>query len=758
MKLLNILFFSILFSILANAQISKKMELLAHWDADTFPLVFAGQYSDCWGITAPNGKEYAVIGSTPYIHFFDITNDANPVEVAHFAGGTTSLWREFKSYKDHVYAVADQGQEGLIIFDCKNAPNIVKTKQTTEFSARTHMPFIDEKNGRLYLAGTNTQNGGLIVLDLTKDPDNPTLLSSVALPGGYVHDLHVKDNIAYCSHGNNGLWIYDFTDPANPVLLGNMTSYPESGYNHSTWLTKDDKYLIQCDETHNTSVKVVDIQNLNDIKVVDLFKSTLLAPTFTNSIGHNPYIRGDYSIISYYHDGVQVYDVSNPTNVKNVAWYDTEPNNINYDGYDGMWGVYPFFESDKIVCSDLNNGLFIVKLTDIDLDDIHTTGLPEPKLNHTGVVKICQGSSVTLSIPAGAQFINWYKDGEMIQSSGVDLIVDQPGNYKAVTWSHSNIKESEIVKVAFSNLNNPTLAAENGEVGFCPGESVKLCSNSSVNEAKWLLNGVEQMGNGNCFSANQGGTYQQIAIDGLCEKASNEVTISEYDAPSSTISPSVFTICPNESIELTVTTDANKWTWFLNGVEIPNNNQPTYNASTKGTYTVLIENEHCSTNSESAKVIEATPVKPEITADVDTLSSTSGSFYQWYLNGMPIPNADQQKYVATKSGNYFVEVTDINGCITVSDEVKIIVTLTSDAPKAEFYLYPNPTSYILNINFGTSDKFTTWTITSLSGTTLKSGTFKNVDQDTISLDDLNSGMYILICHGQESKYSKFIKK
>lgn len=758
MKFIYTLLLSILFANIGQAQISKNMELLAHWDADTFPFVFSGQYSDCWGITAPNGKEYAVIGSTPYIHFFDITDVNNLQEVAHFAGGTNSLWREFKSYKDHVYAVADQGQEGLLIFDCKNAPNIVKTKQTTKFSSRTHMPFIDEKNGRLYLTGTDTQNGGLIILDLTEDPDNPKLLASVALPGGYVHDIHVKDNIAYCSHGNNGLWVYDFTDPNNPILLGNMTSYPESGYNHSTWLTKDDKYLIQCDETHNTSVKTVDIQDLSDIKVVDLFKSTLLAPAHTNSIGHNPYVRGDYSLISYYHDGLQVYDVSNPLDVKNVAWYDTEPNNTTYDNYDGLWGVYPFFESDKLVLSDLNNGLFITKLTKIDLDSIHTTGLPDPTMNVAGDVKICQGESITLSIPSGAQFINWYKDGKMVQSSGNEYVASKAGIYKAVTWTHANIKESSIVKISFSTLKAPTIVADNAAIGVCVGDTLQICSDATSNNVIWTSDLVQIDQGKMCIDVLSGGNYKQIATDGMCVKASNELNIEQYASPNKVLTPDSGIICPQDSITLQADQTATTWQWYLDGNIIPGSTQSSFVAKIGGNYSVFIENPHCSILTNEAPIILSTLITPEISQSQDTLVSTKAFSYKWFLNGNIIVLGNSKNFIPNVSGTYTVITSDVNGCEAESNPYVFIKTSIADLNLNGFKISPNPVTNWLQLQLAVHTNFTSWSIINSNGLRVLNGNIANKDQININVIDLPAGFYILECKGDGSHYEKFIKQ
>jgi hypothetical protein len=64
--------------------------------------------------------------------------------------------------------------------------------------------------------------------------------------------------------------------------------------------------------------------------------------------------------VSYYHDGVQVYDISDPMNPVNIAYYDTYTQHTNYNGYQGCWGVYPFLPSGIILASDFENGLFVL--------------------------------------------------------------------------------------------------------------------------------------------------------------------------------------------------------------------------------------------------------------------------------------------------------------------------------------------------------------------------------------------------------------
>ena len=45
-----------------------------------------------------------------------------------------------------------------------------------------------------------------------------------------------------------------------------------------------------------------------------------------------------------------------------TAFFDTYPNHDN-SGFNGAWNIYPFFESGNIIISDIEGGLFVVKLS-----------------------------------------------------------------------------------------------------------------------------------------------------------------------------------------------------------------------------------------------------------------------------------------------------------------------------------------------------------------------------------------------------------
>ncbi len=349
---------------LLPAQDSLLMKTVGHWDDNSLPLRFGAAYSDCWGWTDANGNEYAMIGSIEHVWFFKINADGSLTYADTITPGTQSLWRDIKTYSHYAYCVADEHAEGLVIVDLQYLPDSVhRVQQTTAFFSRSHNIFIDEGAARLYAAGSVSASGNLVILDLS-NPENPVLLGAPALNGGYVHDLYVRGDTAWCNHGNNGLYVYDLSNPTNAVLLGVLNSYPEQGYNHACWLDDTGNWLVFTDETHGRGVKMTDVSDPSNMSVTDVFRSALLAPAHTNSIAHNPIIRGDSVYLSYYHDGIQVFDLSDPYNVVRVAYYDTEPNNTNYNGYQGAWGVYPLLPSGRILGSDELNGLFVLELMD----------------------------------------------------------------------------------------------------------------------------------------------------------------------------------------------------------------------------------------------------------------------------------------------------------------------------------------------------------------------------------------------------------
>ncbi|MDP6930999.1 MAG: hypothetical protein QF412_14970, partial [Planctomycetota bacterium] len=79
----------------------------------------------------------------------------------------------------------------------------------------------------------------------------------------------------------------------------------------------------------------------------------------SRAIVHNAYVRDRVVHISYYTEGYQALDLSNPSSPQNVGFYDTWPGSSS--GYNGAWGCYPFQPSGHIYLNDISTGLYVFK-------------------------------------------------------------------------------------------------------------------------------------------------------------------------------------------------------------------------------------------------------------------------------------------------------------------------------------------------------------------------------------------------------------
>lgn len=370
LRLFTALLFAAAFINTANAQDSLNAHLLARWDDPTLPIspYYSIRYSGCWGLEV-NNREIAVLGAAQHVLFFDITEPTEPKLIGKFLGTANTGWREFKSYKNRVYGVSDASSEGLMIFDLSQAPDtVLRTYWSSEYFSSAHTITLDTVSGRIYLNGCNAAYNGLMVLDVKQNPDVPVLLSIRALPGGYIHDSYVRGDTVYASSGTEGFYVFDFTNPdADTIpLLGHAST---GGYNHNSWLSADGRYAYYTEEIPaGRPIRIVDLLGLgtpDNIEPVGTFLHTFKQPapgTNWNAIPHNVYIRGNLLFNSQYEDGLLVYDISNPVDPTLVAIYDTHPQNTVYNGYAGNWGNYPWFRSGTIVCGDMQNGLYLLRL------------------------------------------------------------------------------------------------------------------------------------------------------------------------------------------------------------------------------------------------------------------------------------------------------------------------------------------------------------------------------------------------------------
>lgn len=193
------------------------------------------------------------------------------------------------------------------------------------------------------------------------EPVAPKLLATYREFGGlkpsHIHDAYVRNHIAYLNAGYDGLVVADFTNPQAPQTLGLMQRYTGAGYNHSGWASADGQYYYMGDETHGSPVKTIQLNFDCQPEVMTTFNAESRAPS---SIAHNQVVACGYLYVSYYYDGLQIFDLRDPLHPERVGYYPTsrEPAGRSYKG---AWGVYPLPEANLILVSDMQEGLFVLK-------------------------------------------------------------------------------------------------------------------------------------------------------------------------------------------------------------------------------------------------------------------------------------------------------------------------------------------------------------------------------------------------------------
>lgn len=400
---------------------SENVDLLGTWTDLSLEINgLGGRYSEIYGY-ASNGREYAIMGSTYGTHIIDVTVPNSPTEVTRIAGAYSAsnvTHRDYHTMGKYLYAVCDQGSSSLQIMDLSNLPSTVEVVyDSDEHFSRSHNIFIDTVSSKLYSCSTkgydatNTYwTSSLCVYDLSI-PDAPTLLYDMNEYIPNTHDIWVDNDTAFINCPGTGTLVWEFSGAPSQLSLFN--SYPDFGTNHSGW--KSGSVYVFAEENNGYDLKVVDASDLSNLELLSTFNSNVNE----FSIAHNLMIKDDLVYISYYWDGLQVFDISDPTNPERVAFYDTfEPE--NFGGYNGAWGVFAFLPSGNILISDIANGLFVLDMSFSGTQDIAlqsgwnliSTYLHDADMTAASLVAPIVDSVVIVKDNVGLAYLpNWGFDG-----------------------------------------------------------------------------------------------------------------------------------------------------------------------------------------------------------------------------------------------------------------------------------------------------------------------------------------------------------
>jgi uncharacterized repeat protein (TIGR01451 family) len=140
------------------------------------------------------------------------------------------------------------------------------------------------------------------------------------------------------------------------------------------------------------------------------------------------------------------------------------------------------------------------------------------------------------------------------------------------------------------------------------------------------------------------------------------------------------------------------------------------------------------------------------------LTASEGDHYQWFLDGEPIEDANEQEYTAVENGNYSVQVDIDFPCSENSGSTFIVVTSINEWEGSEVNLFPNPMTNSAMIDIGDFKGPIRVEIYDLMGRLQRSDLI-NVDQGILNLERgaLVKGTYILrMINDDEALELKFV--
>ena len=351
----------------------KDIDLLAHIQP-TGPA--GGGISDVWGWVDPETKkEYAVVGGSGGVRFFDVSKPTEPTFVGRMVGQAGLPWVEMEILNDHVYVVCDLQPCGLQIFDL----NRLRGPETTLPVLRPdvvlpigafHSIASNPETNHIFLNGAVPTVGTPFIFDVSQ-PLAPVPVGWMG-DDGYTHDSlcptyngpdrRFKKHEICFNFNEDTVTIYDVT--ANPLMPEQLAreTYKNASYTHSGALTKDQAYLISTDEGDEqdhaipSTLYIWDVRKLTAPKMIGTFTGNSL------SIDHNIYSEQDALYHANYVNGFRILDLKNASKAKleEVAWFDTVPTS-DAPEFRGAWAAYPYLPSGNVLVGDMGGALFVLR-------------------------------------------------------------------------------------------------------------------------------------------------------------------------------------------------------------------------------------------------------------------------------------------------------------------------------------------------------------------------------------------------------------
>ncbi len=260
------------------------------------------------------------------------------------------------------HEISNDALNGVTILDLADPsqPTVI-TRFTSGLESGVHNVWVE--GDYVYVVVDGVGNG-LRVLDIST-PSNPTIVASYYAGSSFLHDVYVRDGLAFLSHWNAGLVILDVGNgvaggsPTNPIEVGRI--HTSGGETHNAWYWPASGYVFVGEEDFTTPgiMHVVDASDLANPREVASFAVPGATP-------HNFWLDESRGILyaAWYENGVRALDVSGEL-MGALERQGREIASIQYGTGTGCFGSSetctwaPQLHNGLVFVSDLNSGLWV---------------------------------------------------------------------------------------------------------------------------------------------------------------------------------------------------------------------------------------------------------------------------------------------------------------------------------------------------------------------------------------------------------------
>jgi hypothetical protein len=347
----------------------------------------------------PDGRHGYLSTIADRVYAIDVSNPSTPVITDSVVVDARTI-NDVMTTEDGKYGVltregASTRKNGIVILSFEDPAHPKPIAEFTEtVTGGVHSTFV--YRGYVYL--TDDATGSLRVIDI-RDPYKPRQVArwqtKADEAGNFLHDIDVKDGLAYLSYWNEGLVILDVGkgikrgSPENPQLVSQYKYDLNSLYReveavggpgfirgtHTAW--GSGKYVFVGDEVFSAKPRptegggviglgraygrlhVIDVSNLAQPREVAHYEPK-------DGGSHNVWVAGDTLYMGDYQGGLRVLDISGELQGdllrqdREIAHVVTGDSSGAVPNAPNAWGA--IYRNGLIYVPDINSGLWIVKV------------------------------------------------------------------------------------------------------------------------------------------------------------------------------------------------------------------------------------------------------------------------------------------------------------------------------------------------------------------------------------------------------------